>query len=161
MVDVNGQVEIRDFTLDRLKTRKFKIDADVFDAVAVIPLGLMKQLLTAAEDVKTIVGAQDIDVVVDKVRKIMELLLVETAYERFDARLTDRTNPIGIEHVGPLLIWLVEGYAVRPTQPSPPSSDGSSATDTSTSSTAGALDTAVSAGLAIPFPGLISSPTAH
>lgn len=151
MTDVNGQPEIRDFTLTgRPKTRKFKIDEDVFDAVSVIPLGLMKDLLAASENIKTIVGANDIDVVIDRVRSVMQLLLVETAYARFNQRLTDRTNPIGIEHIGPLLVWLVEGYAVRPTQPSLPSSDGSPAADDSTSSTAGASS--------IPFPGLNLSP---
>lgn len=150
MTNINGQVEIQDFTLDRPKTRKFKIDDDVFDAVAVIPLGLMKQLLDASSGIKEIIGASDIEMVIEKTKAVMKLLLVPTAYERFVARLTDQESPIGMEHLAPLLVWLVEGYALRPTPPSSPSSDGLETADESTSLTAGASE--------IRWPGLVSTP---
>jgi hypothetical protein len=147
LLDENGMIEVKDFTLPGPKTRKFKIDDDVFDAVRVIPLGLIKGLAGLAGGVKL----SNPEAGIEQTTKVMKVLLLPASYEIFERRLTDQVEPIGSEHLLPVVHWLLEQYGLRPTQPSSDSSTSSTTGEESTSSTAGASG--------IPWPGLSSPHT--
>jgi hypothetical protein len=69
--------------------------------------------------------------------EVMGLVLVPESAAVFHERLYSRTDPYDLQReVVPAVMWLVEEYTNRPTEPSPPSMTGSS--DGSTPSTPGA-----------------------
>jgi len=133
-LDDNGQVEVKDFTV-KVKPKRFRIDDDVFEAVKMIPLGLMKDLAGLSDVVKI----ASIEAGMEKITALMDLVLLPDSFEVFNRRLTDKLNPIGDEHLLPVVRWLLEQYTKRPTQPPLPSLDSSVPADASTSSTAGVL----------------------
>lgn len=134
MTDLNGIIEIKDFTLPA-KPKRFKIDGDVFEAVSEIPIGLLGDL----GDLRTALpGTSSIDQTMSMMGKVFSVILTDESCERFMARTKDKTNPIGIQHMMPVIEWLLEAYGLRPTQPSSSSSDSSDEMDDSTNSTDGA-----------------------
>lgn len=143
MTDQDGVIEIQDFSVvnpgdDGVikdftvpgKPKRFKIDNDVFECVRSIPLFD----LAGMASLTTNISAENIE----KIGEIFKVFIMPESYEKFYARLSDKKNPIGMEHLAPLIHWILEQYGVRPTQPSAGSSTTSPAADGSTSSTVGA-----------------------
>lgn len=144
MVDQNGVVELKDFTpqpLDGIKdftlpsdgeSLKFRIGADIFDAVSTIPLGLLPDVVSTGANLAD--GSQD---KIEKVLNIFDVLLWDESAAKLRERIRDKKNPISDKHILPIVHWLLEQYGLRPTQPSDTSSSSSDVTDGSTTSTDG------------------------
>jgi hypothetical protein len=135
MTDKNGVVEIKDFTLPQgNQPKKFRIDGDVFQAVATIPLNTMQDLAGVRANLG---DTQDAGAQLDAMRAMFKVILLDDSWPIFETRMGDKLNPIGQEHLMPLMDWLLESYGLRPTVPSSGSSTGSDDGDGSTSSTDG------------------------
>lgn len=130
MPDVNGVIEIKDFTTAQgNKPHPFRVDNDIFYAVSTIPLANLGELAKLR---------QTLDLTnLDALLSLFDEMLLDESATLFQTRLRDKSNPIGKDHILPILEWLMEVYGLRPTQPSSESSE-LSVVDDSTSLTAGA-----------------------
>ena len=156
--------EPRDFTLP-MEPKRFRIDDDVFQAPALLPAMVLKNLAhmhNQLGDVTT-VDADNLDNMLNKIGDMFAMFLPGSSGQRFKARLLTQGRdadpdadpprlepdppPIDlIRQALPALYWLLEEYGMRPTGPSSPSPAGSTdgPTDTpngGTSSTDGAPPT--------------------
>jgi hypothetical protein len=123
---------MREFTTNR-KPVLFKIDEDTFMATPEIPAGVMLDLIKMQSELQSGEPHRQFDVVMQLFRE----LLVAEAYAKFERRLHDPENPIGMRTLIEVVQWLLgDAYGMRPT-PSPSSSPGPSTATTGTSSTAG------------------------
>lgn len=134
MPDQNGVVTVKDFAFSP-EPKRFKLyteDTFIFEAPPVLPLGVLEEATTLQNLSITEKG------VTERILNYMDsMLMPESAYELRKRATEPSRFPFGVNQVQPLLEWLLEAYGLRPTQPSLPSSGGSTADD-STSSTAGA-----------------------
>lgn len=121
----------RDFSRKR-KRLHFTIDDDTFDAAEALPgdvFAEMVALYNSATDVETFQDQHDL------VKKALELALLPESWQRYAARLKDKTRPIEDDQTSEIVMWLMEEYGLRPTQQSQPSSDGPPNPEPGTSST--------------------------
>lgn len=140
---------IQDFSAPKKENLKFKIDEDVFEAVAVVGAELLRDVTNMtdlaalqttdvstmdAEQVKSISEAANQHTA--KTMMFLDAVLTPDSAARFGERLRSTTEPITIQQAYDVWRWLIEQYAARPTQPSLPSLNGHDGTGTS--STAGA-----------------------
>lgn len=127
---------MREFTTNR-DPILFKIDDDTFMGVPDIPAGKMLDLLKMQQDMTTTGDtARQFDIVLE----LFRMLLVREAYAKFERRLNDPDNPIGMRTLVEVVQWLLgEAYGLRPTLPSPSSQEQSAGPTTGPPSTAGAL----------------------
>ncbi len=133
MVDRNGIAEIHDFGIDP-NPRAFTLytnDTNVFFAPPVLPLQL------AAHATSLLKGMDSGDSAYEKVLALFDELLLPESATMMRQYAEDRTRPLGVQHVMKVMTWLLEGYGLRPTVPSPSSSIPSEGGG-STSSTDGA-----------------------
>jgi hypothetical protein len=113
---------------------KFRIDDDIFVGVSNIPaLDLMK--FGVMFDGLT---EQDMLERPDAYEEMLALVLANESATRFFARMGDKVKPISMPQVMNVMSWLMEQYGLRPTQPSPASSNGSANPGDGTSLTANA-----------------------
>lgn len=115
--------EIKDFTKKR-KPLQFRIDDDVFSAVATIPADVMIEF---AESMST---ANPADMspseMVGALRRVIEMVLHPDSLTLFRKRMGDPQNPIDMEQLDSIVTWLFEEYGMRPTTESSSSSAGGS-----------------------------------
>jgi hypothetical protein len=132
--DSNGVVQIKDFAFSP-EPHKFRLyvgDTFVFEAMPTIPIGVLETVKTFRNlDASTGNVAEQVISFFDQV------LLPDSAVELRKRAMSPSRYPFGLTHLQPVMEWLMEEYGMRPTPPSSPSSTGSVADDT-TSSTAGA-----------------------
>lgn len=114
-------------------------------APPIIPPAVLGELLDVApriteiEQSKTLPQKDQLEQMMKIIDEVMGLVLVPESAAVFHERLYSRTDPLDLQHeVMPAVEWLIEEYTGRPTQPSPPSSTGSS--DGTSSLTSGAPD---------------------
>jgi hypothetical protein len=55
---------------------------------------------------------------------VFELVLIPASFDQLRARGKDRTNPVEIDQLSDIVLWLLEEYGLRPTQLSSNSSPG-------------------------------------
>lgn len=121
----------RDFTRPR-KRLNFTIDADEFEAAAVLPGDVFAEfvsLYNGSSDTETYQQQHDM------LKSALALALLPDSYQRFASRLKDKISPIDDDQMADVVLWLLEEYGLRPTRPSQPSSDGPSGPESGTSST--------------------------
>ncbi|MEH0574298.1 hypothetical protein QBA54_07340 [Streptomyces sp. B21-108] len=121
----------RDFSRPR-KRLTFTIDGETFEAAPVLPGDIYAEFVTRYN------GTADTDTYQqqhDLMKSALELVLLPDSYARFADRLKDRANPIDDDQMADVVLWLLEAYGLRPTQPSQLSSDGPASPESGTSST--------------------------
>lgn len=121
----------RDFTKKR-KRLTFTIDGDTFEAASVLPGDVFAEFVTiynSTGDTETYQQQHDL------LKRALELALLPDSWKRFAERLQDKAQPIDDDQVSDVVLWLLEEYGMRPTQPSQLSSDGSVSPASGTSST--------------------------
>lgn len=131
--------DVMDFSSPR-KVIKFRVDDDVFEATPAIPAdvaleyaGMMDQVV--GDDDKVDVQQQK-----DVLHALFRMVLLPASADRFIARLSDQSAPIGNQQVDRITRWLFEEYGMRPTSPDSASSTGSENRDAGTSSTVSTPD---------------------
>jgi hypothetical protein len=122
----------RDFSRKR-KRLNFTIDGDEFEAASALPGDVFAEFVTlynSTGDTETYQQQHDM------LKQALVLALLPESWQRFSTRLQDKTRPIDDDQLSDVVLWLLEEYGMRPTQPSPDSSDGSASPESGTSSTA-------------------------
>jgi hypothetical protein len=121
----------RDFSRKR-KRLNFTIDGETFEAAAGLPGDIYAEFVTAYNSTSEAETYQEVH---DSLKRALSIVLLDESYERFQARLRDKTNPIDDDQASDVVIWLMEEYGMRPTRPSQPSPDGPASPESGTSST--------------------------
>lgn len=129
-MDTTGLPEIKDFSLPT-KSRPFKIEDDVYHAVPGIPL----QLMASMKKFSNLKNLAESDDALESLLSVFDELLQNESALLFRKRTAEKV--ITVDHLKPLMEWLMEGYGARPTEPSSDSSEASTTVD-GTSSTDGA-----------------------
>lgn len=111
----------------------FTLDDERFDAAPAIPGETLAEFATrfSGEDETSRPPMEQVQAYLSA----LELVLVPESYARFRARLSDRERPVELDQATDVILWLMEQYGQRPTQPSSPSSDGRPVPEPGTSST--------------------------
>lgn len=131
MTETNG-TGVKDFSRPR-KRILFQIDGDQFEAAVAVPAETFVELSLRYSDLG------ESDSWADNYKALtaaLELVLIPDSYERLAARFADKQRPIELDQIADIVLWLLEEYGLRPTQPSSDSSDGPSSPASGTSSTA-------------------------
>jgi len=133
MPNDNGVVTIKDFSFSPT-SKRFKLytaDTFIFEAPPTLPIGVL-------EDAARMQSVASQPGMTERILSFFDkVLLPESARELRDRATKPTRFPFGADQLQPVIEWLLESYGLRPTTPSLPSSGGSTA-DSSTSSTAGA-----------------------
>jgi hypothetical protein len=120
-------VAMRDFSLP-MEPKRFRLDPDVFEAPPMIPGGQLKRILAVYRGIKDL--GDDIEAILASYADAFRLMMPGPQGERFAARLLteggpDDPPPISMnDQAVPVLLWLLEEYGMRPTQPSSASANG-------------------------------------
>lgn len=121
----------KDFSRKR-KRLDFTIDTDTFDAAVALPGDIYAEFVTLYNKTGDVESYQNQH---DLLKSALQLALLPDSWERFAARLKDKTKPIDDDQMADVVLWLLEEYGMRPTQPSPSSSDGPASPESGTPST--------------------------
>lgn len=124
----------KDFTKKKPPV-EFQIDDDIFIAPSVLPVPTMQELADVAGSIK---NETDNKKLFEKLTGIYDVILTEKSAARFQERVKSKTEPIDINQLVDIMMWLLEEYGLRPTQPSLDSSPGAPSETPGTPSTAGA-----------------------
>lgn len=126
---------IRDFSSPR-RSIKFRVDDDVFEAAPDIAAELVLEYAGKAEQLERLEQENvQPDQQRDLVHSLFRMVLFPESADRFIARLSDPTRPIGHRKIAEITQWLFEEYGLRPTGSDSASSTGSENQDAGTSST--------------------------
>jgi hypothetical protein len=123
----------KDFSKKR-EPVEFKIDDDLFVAPSILPIPTMQELAEVAESIKTETNNSEL---FKKVTGIFDAVLTDASAARFRERVASKEEPVDIEQLIDIMLWLLEEYGLRPTQPSSDSSAGAPSGTSGTLSTAG------------------------
>lgn len=121
---------VKDFTRKHERIR-FRIEPDAFEAARALPGRTMTEFATRFEKIGAMPVAQQVDAILDA----LGLVLLPESAALFAKRLGDLENPIELEQASDVMIWLLEKYGLRPTQPSSNSVAGSGNPASGTNST--------------------------
>lgn len=125
-------VPVKRFTTRR-KAVEFYVDDDLFRGIPALPALHALELTKMHGVLKSSDGADKLDPILYVFSQFME----DESYKRFEARLSDKSNPIDLRTLMDVIQWILgEGYGLRPTQRPSPSGTGS--IDSGTASTGGA-----------------------
>jgi hypothetical protein len=111
-MDVNGQVEIADFSFSP-EPKRFRINDDVFECAPELPLGTFAKIAGMKLD-----RASLTELGIEPMLQFFDELFIGDSSERFRGRVHDKTRPIGMRHIQKIMPWLLEVYGLRPTEPS-------------------------------------------
>lgn len=123
---------MKDFTRKRSPVT-FRIDSDLFEAAAALPGETLVQFAKRFSDVGSTPDTDRLDVILDA----LSMVLLPESAARFAKRFSDLENPIELEQASEVVVWLLERYGLRPTQPSSGSVTGLLNPESGTSSTDG------------------------
>ena len=121
---------VKDFTRKHERIT-FRIDADVFEAARALPGEVLAQFATRFQEIGSMPVAQQVNGILDA----LGLVLLPESAARFAKRLGSLENPVELEQAMDVLMWLLERYGLRPTQPSSNSADGPPSPVSGTNST--------------------------
>jgi hypothetical protein len=110
---------VRDFTPER-KALVFRVDNDVFSAVAALPALLAMEFASSSEEFEKASATERVVLL----RSMFNLILVDDSVERFFERLSSKTDPIDTQTMFNIIDWLMEEYGQRPTESPSGSSNG-------------------------------------
>lgn len=128
------EVTFKDFTKAK-KRVTFKIDDDVFEAPSVLPIPVMQELASSADKLK---GNTSSGETLREVIGIFDAILLNNSAARLRERIASKEEPVDLTQLMDVMMWLLEVYGLRPTQPSSDSSAGLPDGTSGTPSTDGA-----------------------
>lgn len=122
---------LRDFSLsaEESEPKGFTVGADTFEGPPVIAPILWGDLMEAARNLEgfRMGSPEEVKAALERVAKFTDILLTPDSAPRFRERLFSTTEPLDlVKQVIPILQWLMEVYALRPTEASNDSTTGSS-----------------------------------
>lgn len=110
---------MKDFSKARKKLL-FRIDTDSFEAAPAIPAETLAVFATRFENIESVLPGDRFKILSDA----LELVLLPESYGLLRERMRDKTNPVELDQINDIILWLLEEYGLRPTQPSSASSVG-------------------------------------
>jgi hypothetical protein len=110
---------MKDFTKKREDVR-FQVDEDVFEAAPAIPAEVLTDFAVKFADVNSLPATKRVEALTD----VLEMVLKPASFELIKSRMRDKEAPIDIDQLNDIIVWLLEQYGQRPTQPSSASSTG-------------------------------------
>lgn len=131
MTETTSGTGVKNFSRPR-KRILFQIDDDTFEAAVAVPAETFVELTLSYSDLG------DSDTWADNYKALdsaLELVLLPESYERLAPRFKDKQRPVELDQMADVIMWLLEEYGLRPTQPSSDSSDGQPSPASGTSST--------------------------
>lgn len=123
---------VPDFSLPPRRVR-FRIDGDVFEGPRDLPAIHALRFIGKARAWQS----ADTDQAVAMLPELLSDVLLPDSLARFQARLADQDNPIGLPTLPEIVAYLFSEYGMRPTPPSSDSSNGDGPPDDGTASTDG------------------------
>lgn len=114
---------MRHKSFTRAKKREpvtFDLDGDTFECVRKMPMSLTRKISKLTD-----VESSNVNSKLDLFMEILEGLMLDSSYELFNRRLSDKTNPIDVEELSDIIEWLIEVYTGRPLEQSSDSVPGS------------------------------------
>jgi hypothetical protein len=121
----------KDFSRRR-DAKTFVIDGDTFEATSALPGEVFVQFTEHFAEFEESDSWRNN---FDALAAALELVLLPESYKLLRSRLADLTNPVDMEQMADIVLWLMDEYGLRPTQPPSDSSDGSPDPESGTSST--------------------------
>lgn len=109
----------------------FRIDGDLFEAARALPGRVMTEFAKRFSDLGESPATDQLDVILEA----LSLVLLPESYARFDKRFGDLESPIELTQAVDVVMWLLEQYGMRPTQPSSGSASGPEVPASGTNST--------------------------
>lgn len=131
MTETTGE-GMKDFTRKRSPVT-FRIDNDLFEAAAALPGETLVQFAKRFSDVGGTADTDRLNVILDA----LSMVLLPESAARFTKRFSDLENPIELDQASDVIVWLLERYGLRPTQPSSSSATGPQSLESGTSLTDG------------------------
>lgn len=110
---------MKDFSKPRRQIQ-FKIDDDIFEAAPAIPAETLMEFATRFSDLESADQAKRVSILAE----VLDLVLLPEAFSRMRARMSDRKNPVELDQLNEIIMWLLGEYGLRPTQASSGSPDG-------------------------------------
>lgn len=123
---------MKDFTRAR-KRIEFVIDGDEFQAAPALPGKTLTEFAKRFADIADTGPTDRLDVLADA----LSMVLLPDSAALFQKRFEDLANPIELDQASDVIVWLLEQYGLRPTQPSSSSVTGSPNPEPGTSLTDG------------------------
>lgn len=131
-MDDFGNTTIKDFEFspEPKRFRIYKGESEfVFHAAPALPIGMLPSMVNMSKmNVK--------DAQLETLLSFFDEVLLDDSVAKMREYAESKTRPLGVEHITPIITWLLEAYGLRPSVPSLPSSLGST-DDDSMSSTDG------------------------
>jgi len=122
----------KDFTRKRERIT-FTIDHDTFEAAPALPGQTLTEFARKFSDAGSAPAEDKLRIITDA----LSMVLLPESAKLFTERFADLEWPIELDQASDILIWLMEQYGLRPTQPFSPSASGSPSLEPGTSSTDG------------------------
>jgi len=122
---------VKDFTVKR-QPKRFRIDGDIFEAASAIPGETLVEFTVRFEKFQE---SGPLKESYEAILTALELVMLPDSYALLRKRLGDLANPIELDQIVDVAMWLLDQYGLRPTQPSSVSSGGSPSPESGTSST--------------------------
>jgi hypothetical protein len=110
---------MKDFT-KKTEEKTFRIDGDVFQAARAIPAEILAEFATKFSDVANTPTSSQFQVFAEA----LDLVLLPESYELIRRRMKDKENPVELDQLSDIIVWLLGEYGLRPTQPLSSSLDG-------------------------------------
>jgi hypothetical protein len=120
----------KDFTRERERIT-FTIDSDTFEATPALPGQTLTEFARRFADVTSAPNEAKLGIITDA----LSMVLLPDSAALFTKRFSDLENPIELDQATEVLIWIMEQYGLRPTQPSLHSASGSPNPEPGTNST--------------------------
>lgn len=139
---------VRDFSRPRPRIL-FTIDGDTFEAAPAIPAETLVRFTNQFADLAP-AGSGSSGDQFGAITSVLRFVLLPESLERLSSRLSDLANPVDMDQLGDIVMWLLEQYGLRPTQPSSNSSAGPGSPVSGTSLT-GSTPDAVSTSAPLPL----------
>jgi hypothetical protein len=133
---VTDLVVLKDFTPNGRRRKAFAHGGETYEIVPTLPLDVVPTFILMGEEFSKL-SVSDMRGAIGELKHGFELALVDESYERFEKRLSDRDNPIGIEAIT-IFTWIISEVVSLPTEESSDSSTTSPAETSGSSSTDGA-----------------------
>lgn len=124
--------EVMDFSSPH-RSLKFRVDGDVFEAAPDIAAELAMRFSDQAAKIDD--ENTNADEQIEVIHALFRMVLFPESADRFIARLSDPTRPIGNGKAQRIIAWLWEEYGLRPTESDSTSLSGSENQDAGTSLT--------------------------
>jgi hypothetical protein len=120
---------VKDFT--RVRERVvFTIGPDTFEAAPALPGQTLTEFALRFSDAAEAATGDKLRIITDA----LSMVLLPESSALFAKRFADLEQPIELDQASEVLLWLVECYGLRPTQPFSPSASGSPGPGSGTSS---------------------------